>query len=167
MARAYLGLGSNLGDRLAHLRSAIRILEERGIVTVRASHVYETAPVGPVRQQAFLNAVVEVETTLPPVGLLAFAAAVEKALGRERLQRWGPRTLDIDLLLYEDRRVDLPYLQIPHPRMHERRFVLLPLTELEPEIRIPGVGRARDCLAALDEAEQPATKREPLLHSGA
>ena len=167
MARAYLSLGSNTGDRLAHLRSAVRHLERHGIQIARASSVYETAPVGPVKQAPFLNAVVEVSTTLPPVGLLAFILAVETALGRERLIRWGPRTVDMDLLLYEERRVDLPYLQIPHPRMHERRFVLVPLLEVEPDITIPGIGRARACLDALDPESQPAREVGPLRKSGA
>ncbi|NLC55971.1 MAG: 2-amino-4-hydroxy-6-hydroxymethyldihydropteridine diphosphokinase [Armatimonadetes bacterium] len=156
MACAFLSLGSNLGDRLGHLSEAVRQLRERGVTPRRASSVYETAPVGRTEQPAFLNAVIEVETDLEPLALLAQTQAVENALGRRRVLRWGPRTLDIDILLYDDCRIDLPELQVPHPRMHERRFVLLPLVELQPDVVIPGIGPARACLDALDPQTQPA-----------
>ena len=125
-ARAFLGLGTNLGDRLANLQRAVDLLAATsGIRVVRSSRVYETAPVGPP-QPDFLNAVIEVDTDLEPHDLLAAAAAVERALHRVRDVRWGPRTIDVDVLTYDDQMIDTPDLTVPHPRMHERGFVARP-----------------------------------------
>jgi 2-amino-4-hydroxy-6-hydroxymethyldihydropteridine diphosphokinase len=135
---AYLALGANLGDRLEHLREAVRLLAGTdGVEVVRSSRVFETEPVGPP-QPAYLNAVIEVRTTLDPRAMLEAARAVEDALGRVRAERWGPRTIDVDVLTFDDRTVDEPDLQIPHPRMHERGFVLVPLGELDGDPMLPG-----------------------------
>jgi 2-amino-4-hydroxy-6-hydroxymethyldihydropteridine diphosphokinase len=135
---AYLALGSNLGDRLATLQRAVERLEERtGVEVVRSSRVYETEPVGPP-QPAYLNAVLEIETTLDPRALLQAGLAVEDQLGRVRAERWGPRTIDVDVLTYGDAEVHEADLEIPHPRMHERAFVLVPLGELVAEPMLPG-----------------------------
>jgi 2-amino-4-hydroxy-6-hydroxymethyldihydropteridine diphosphokinase len=135
---AYLGLGSNLGDRLERLRGAARLLgATEGIDLVRSSRVYETEPVGPP-QPAYLNAVVRTDTTLAPRGLLEACRAVEDALGRVRAERWGPRTIDVDILTYDEEIVADPDLVIPHPRMHERGFVLVPLGELGGDPALPG-----------------------------
>jgi 2-amino-4-hydroxy-6-hydroxymethyldihydropteridine diphosphokinase len=135
---AFLGLGSNLGDRLATLQRAVELLQARpGNEVVPSSRVYETDPVGPP-QPAYLTAVLEVRTELEPRELLAACLAVEAELGRLRAERWGPRTLDVDVLTYDDRAVDEPDLVVPHPRMHERGFVIVPLRELEPDPRLPG-----------------------------
>ena len=140
--RIYLGLGSNLGDRLANLTAALRGLEDRDVRTVRSSRVYETDPVGGPPQPEYLNAVIEVETTLEPRELLNVCLEVETELGRERGERWGPRTIDIDLLAYGDRQIDEPNLTVPHPRMHERAFVLVPLLELDADPPLPGGRKA-------------------------
>ncbi len=129
--RAFLGLGSNLGDRESTLRTAIRSL---GGDVVAVSSVYETEPVGGPRQGAFLNLVVELDTNLEPRDLLEAARRLEAEAGRERGERWGPRTLDVDVLWVASGPVDEPDLRIPHPRMWERRFVLAPLSELAPEL---------------------------------
>jgi 2-amino-4-hydroxy-6-hydroxymethyldihydropteridine diphosphokinase len=135
---AYLALGSNLGDRLATLQRAVDLLQGvDGIHVLRSSRVFETAPVGPP-QPDYLNAVVGIETSLEPQGLLDACRAVERELGRERGERWGPRTIDVDVLTYDDREVDEPDLRIPHPRMHERAFVLVPLGELDADPPLPG-----------------------------
>ena len=135
---AYLALGSNLGDRLEHLRAAVRKLDAtEGVDVVRSSRVYETEPVGPP-QPAYLNAVIQVDTTLSPRELLESALGVEDSLGRVRAERWGPRTIDVDILVYDERTVDEPDLVIPHPRMHERGFVLIPLSELDADAMLPG-----------------------------
>lgn len=129
--RAFLALGSNLGDRRARLRDAVAGLP--GVVAV--SGVYETDPVGgPAGQPPYLNAVVELETDLSPPELLEVAHELEAAAGRERAERWGPRTLDVDVLLVGDLSVDEPDLVVPHPRMWERPFVLVPLHDLAPEL---------------------------------
>lgn len=134
---AYLALGSNLGDRLEHLRDAVRRLGNvDGIEVVRSSRVFETEPVGPP-QPAYLNAVIEVRTTLDPRALLEACQAVERDLGRVRTERWGPRTIDVDIVTFGQETVDEPDLQIPHPRMHERGFVLVPLGELEADPMLP------------------------------
>jgi 2-amino-4-hydroxy-6-hydroxymethyldihydropteridine diphosphokinase len=136
--KAYLALGSNLGDRLDHLSRAVRLLDATdGVDVVRSSRIYETDPVGPP-QPAYLNAVIEVETSRSPRELLDACRAVEDALGRVRTERWGPRTIDVDVLTFDERTVDEPDLQIPHPRMHERGFVLIPLGELDDDPMLPG-----------------------------
>jgi 2-amino-4-hydroxy-6-hydroxymethyldihydropteridine diphosphokinase len=143
-ARAFIALGSNLGDRLGNLQSAVDGLAgARGISMVRTSRVYETAPVGPP-QPDYLNAVVLVETSLSARELLEACLAIEKAMGRERKERWGPRTIDLDLLLYGREDIHEPGLVVPHPRMHERGFVLAPLLELEADPTLPGGRRLAD-----------------------
>lgn len=131
---AYLGIGSNLGDRLAHLQGAVDTLAREPNVRVTAvSRVYETVPVGGPPQGDFLNAVVAIETTLDARALLRAAQRLETAAQRVREERWGPRTLDVDVLLVGDERVDEPDLQVPHPRLTERAFVLVPLADVAPE----------------------------------
>ncbi|MGH2738955.1 MAG: 2-amino-4-hydroxy-6-hydroxymethyldihydropteridine diphosphokinase [Actinomycetota bacterium] len=142
MTRAYIGLGSNLGERLANLSDAVRRLHERGVGFVHSSRVYETQPVGGPPQPDFLNAVIEVETDLKPRALLQACLGAEDAMGRERTEeRWGPRSIDIDILSFGDEQIDEPDLQIPHPRMHERGFVVIPLFELEADPMIAGGGK--------------------------
>ena len=149
--KAYLALGSNLGDRLEHLSQAVRLLDATGGVDVlRSSRIYETDPLGPP-QPAYLNAVIEVETTKSPRELLEACRAVEDALGRVRTERWGPRTIDVDVLTFDAQTVDEPDLQIPHPRMHERGFVLVPLGELDDDPMLPG-GRTLSSLRILPDA---------------
>ena len=139
MVLAYLALGSNLGDRLAHLRSAVDALAAAGSVRIVAlSRVYETAPVGGPPQDAFLNAVVGITTELEPHPLLELAQRLERDAARERAARWGPRTLDVDVLLYDDLELDTTDLTIPHPRMWERGFVLAPLRDVAPDLVDPG-----------------------------
>jgi 2-amino-4-hydroxy-6-hydroxymethyldihydropteridine diphosphokinase len=135
----YLGLGSNLGDRAAHLAAALRGLEGAGVAIRRCSPLYETEPVGLREQPWFLNLVAEGETTLTPPALLQAAKAVERAVGRTPGRRWGPRVVDVDLLLYDDWQVAerKPWLVIPHPEMWRRRFVLLPLNDLRPDLAAP------------------------------
>jgi len=149
--KAYVGLGSNLGDRAAYLLlglSALSRLPETRLL--RLSPVYETDPVGPP-QPPYLNMVAELETALSPKGLLAEMLGIEKALGRERRERWGPRTLDLDLLLYGDLVLEEAGLSVPHPRLHERAFVLVPLLDLLPEGRHPLLGQSfAELLASLD-----------------
>lgn len=131
MTRAFLGLGSNLGDRWAHLRNAVAALPD----VVAVSPVYETAPVGgPDGQGAFLNCVVELDTERSPRELLELCRSLEAAAERVRLERWGPRTLDVDVLLVGDSVVDEPDLVVPHPRMWERSFVLVPLHDLASDL---------------------------------
>ena len=138
--RAFLSLGSNQGDRWAHLRRAVAGLPD----VVAVSPVYETAPVGgPSGQGAFLNAVVELETELGPRQLLEAGRRLEEAAGRVRAERWGPRTLDVDVLLVGDLAVHEPDLEVPHPRMWERAFVLVPLRDLAPEL-VPEAPRGGD-----------------------
>jgi 2-amino-4-hydroxy-6-hydroxymethyldihydropteridine diphosphokinase len=138
MTIAYLGLGSNLGDRLATLQRAIDLLADSGVRTVASSSVYETEPVGgPQGQPTFLNAVVRVETETDARGLLDAARAAEDACGRVRAVRWGPRTLDVDILLVDGYTSEDPELTVPHPRIAERAFVVAPLLELDPDARLP------------------------------
>ena len=133
--RAYLGLGSNLGDRLGHLQLAVDALARvRGVDVIAVSPVYETAPVGGPPQDAYLNAVVAIETSLDPHELLRQCQVIEELAARERAERWGPRTLDVDVLLVDDRRADDPDLILPHPRMWERGFVLAPLRDIAPDL---------------------------------
>ena len=152
MARAFVGLGSNLGDREQTIARALALLGEHPDVEVlRVSRLRETAPWGYADQPAFLNGAALLETALPPRELLVTLLAVEQQLGRERdpAVRYGPRTIDLDLLLYEDAVLDEPGLTLPHPRLHEREFALEPLAELEPELVIPGHGSLAEVLSAL------------------
>lgn len=140
-ARAYLGIGSNLGDRLANLQSAVDGLARTPGITVTAvSPVYETEPVGGPEQPEYLNAVVGIDTARTPRELLGVAHSIEDAAQRVRDVRWGPRTLDVDVLLVGEDVVDEPDLQVPHPRMRERAFVMAPLTDLEPSLADPPAG---------------------------
>lgn len=149
---AYLALGSNLGDRLACLRGARRALHRPPqINVVAASAIYETEPVGgPDEQPSYLNAVLRVETLLSAADLLTEILAVEKLFGRRRLERWGPRTLDVDLLFFGDEVHRQTDLIIPHPRVHQRAFVLIPLMELAPGLIHPVLGQTvEDMMAKL------------------
>lgn len=145
VTRAFLGLGSNLGDRLESLQRALDLLEKLGVHVLRSSRVYETDPVGGRPQPDYLNAVVEVETPGSARGLLETCLEAERALGRLRGERWGPRAIDLDVLTFGVEEIDEPDLQVPHPRMHERGFVLIPLLELEADPLLPG-GRKADSL---------------------
>ncbi len=137
--KVYLGLGSNLGDRLGNLALAVEKLRANARISVlRLSSIYETEPYGFRDQPPFLNCVVEVETTLPPVGLLIVAKSIEERLGRTAGRRWGPREIDVDILSYEHSRANLDFLQVPHRDMTERRFVLVPFSEIAPDFVPPG-----------------------------
>jgi 2-amino-4-hydroxy-6-hydroxymethyldihydropteridine diphosphokinase len=149
MTVAYVGLGANLGDPRRQLETAIAELESLPDSRVSAvSSIYRSAPMGYRDQPDFLNAVVQVDTGLSPEALLGELRAIEARHGRERPFASAPRTLDLDLLLYGDRVVDSPALVLPHPRMHERAFVLEPLIEIAPRAVVPGRGTAAALLAA-------------------
>ena len=152
MTRAYVGLGANLGPREITIQRAVSLLgQEPGIQVMEESTLRETEPVGVVDQPRFLNGVVALDTTLPPHELLHVLLRIERELGRTRGgERWGPRTIDLDLLVYGSETVDEPGLRVPHPRLHERRFVLEPLADLAPELDLPGVGRVSEALTKLD-----------------
>ena len=138
MATAFIGMGANLGDRAGHLSGAAASLgEQRGVRIVRGSRVYETAPVGVTDQPEFLNAVLQVETDLTPRALMDLLLQVERQFGRVRREKWGPRSLDLDLLLYGNRVICDTGLEVPHPHLHERDFVLVPLCDLCPDGRHP------------------------------
>jgi 2-amino-4-hydroxy-6-hydroxymethyldihydropteridine diphosphokinase len=149
LTAAYIGLGSNLGDREENLRAALALME-REIGPLRSSRFHETDPVGVTDQPKFVNAVAEVRTDLPPRALLDRLLAIERRLGRDRTseQRWGPRLIDLDLLVYGSEVVDEPGLTVPHPRLAERRFALEPLYELAPELVLPDGRRIGDLLAS-------------------
>ena len=149
--RAYVGLGANLGDRQATIERAIELVgAAHGVEVVGVSSLRETDPVGLEDQPRFLNGALAVETTLSPRALLELLLEIERALGRTRTgPRFGPRTIDLDLLLYGDEQMDEPGLTIPHPRLHERRFALEPLAELAPGLEIPGRGSVEQLLAGL------------------
>jgi len=148
---AYIGLGSNLGDRKKYLDDAVRLLSGMpGIETVKASSYYETEPVGNKEQGLFLNAAARIETTLSPKELLEVCQDIENRLGRVRTVRWGPRTIDLDILLFDASIIDMPELEVPHPLMHERAFVLKPLCELDPDVLHPVLKKsAKELLASL------------------
>ncbi len=147
MTITYLALGTNLGDRLANLRLAIDALAPQVRVVAR-SHVYETAAWGYEDQPAFLNMALRAETELIPSALLAYLKKLEAELGRQPNFRWGPRLIDIDILLYDDLVLDAPELNIPHARLHERAFVLVPLADLAPALVHPRLGKTIRQLAS-------------------
>ncbi|MBI4492715.1 MAG: 2-amino-4-hydroxy-6-hydroxymethyldihydropteridine diphosphokinase [Chloroflexi bacterium] len=152
--RAYLGLGSNLGDRAANLAAAVeRLVATPGLRVLRCSSLYETEPVGYLDQPWFLNAVVEVETSLEPAALLQRARAIEAELGRQPGPRWGPRPIDVDILLYGQRTVLTPALQVPHPELWNRLFVLLPLAELQPQLTTPAGQPIAERIAELRQSQ--------------
>lgn len=158
--RAYVALGSNLGDRYEHMRRGVAGLAALpGTRLVAQSDLFETEPVGPVAQGRFLNAAAELRTSLTPRALLEELQSIERACGRLRVsgERWGPRTLDLDLLLYGGAIIDEPGLTVPHPRLHERLFVLLPLAQIAPDLVVPGNGAtAAQLLAACRTSEHAA-----------
>jgi 2-amino-4-hydroxy-6-hydroxymethyldihydropteridine diphosphokinase len=151
VTRAYVGLGANLGPREQTLGRAVeRLGEADGVEVVAVSELRETDPVGVTEQPRFLNGAVALDTTLPPRALLDLLLEIERSLGRVRTERWGPRVLDLDLLVYGDTVIDEPGLRVPHPRLGERRFALEPLADLDPELEIPGIGSVSAALAALE-----------------
>ena len=151
MTLAYVGIGANLGPREETLRRAVELLGRAdGVDVVGVSELRETDPVGVIDQPPFLNGAVAIETMLPARGLLDLLLEIERSLGRVRGERWGPRIVDLDLLVYENGVVDEPGLHVPHPRLDERRFALEPLADLNPDLEIPGRGTVSALLAALD-----------------
>lgn len=154
--RAYVGLGANVGDARAAVESAFGALDALPRTRlVGRSRLYRSPAWGPVPQSEYVNAVAAVDTRMEPMQLLDALLGIERAAGRDRslAPRWGPRTLDLDLLLYGDRSIDVPGLQVPHPRLHERAFVIVPLAEIAPDIGIPGRGSVaamRDAMATAD-----------------
>ncbi|MBS7458711.1 2-amino-4-hydroxy-6-hydroxymethyldihydropteridine diphosphokinase [Coralloluteibacterium stylophorae] len=152
--RAFIGLGGNLGDVAATFEAALARLEARpGCRVALRSRNYRTPPWGEPGQPDFLNAVAALETLLAPAALLDALLEIERAHGRDRsreVPRWGPRTLDLDLLVHGDVVCDTPALTLPHPRLHERAFVLVPLAEIAPDLDVPGYGRVARLLAGVD-----------------
>lgn len=149
---AYVAIGTNLGDRMATIRSAIESLANGGMI-VAASSIYETEPVGYLEQPAFLNAVVKLDTWLAAEELLEVLQIIEREHGRTREFANGPRTLDLDLLMFDAEKRDRPDLTLPHPRMHERAFVLVPLAEIDPDVEHPVLKRsAKDLLWGIDQS---------------
>jgi 2-amino-4-hydroxy-6-hydroxymethyldihydropteridine diphosphokinase len=148
----FLSLGSNIGDREKNLRAAIAALPELGVKLKKVSSIYETEPVDLLEQPWFLNCVVEGETTVPPAALLKKLRELERQMGSKKVVPRGPRLIDLDILVYSEQTIDSPELQVPHPRMHLRRFVLAPLAEIAPELKHPSwSGNAAQLLAALDD----------------
>lgn len=138
MNQAFLGLGTNMGDRYRNLLDAMNHLKTHPeIDVVQTSSIYETDPVGFTEQDPFLNMVIEVKTSLTPIDLLNVCLQVERSLGRKRIIRWGPRIIDLDILLYNQENIESEKLFVPHPRMHERAFVLIPLLEISPNEKLP------------------------------
>jgi 2-amino-4-hydroxy-6-hydroxymethyldihydropteridine diphosphokinase len=134
--RAYIGLGSNLGDRLDNLKRAVELMLEKGLAVMEASSVYETDPVGPP-QPDFLNAAVAVDCDLPPAELVAVLKQVESEIGREQSERWGPRVIDLDLLLYGEESVSEPGVTVPHAELTNRAFALVPILEIDNDVELP------------------------------
>ena len=141
MSIAYIGLGSNIGNREENCKEAIRLLEENGISVKKQSSMYETEPWGVKEQPRFVNMAVEIETTKKPEDLLGILKNIENQMGRTESVKWGQRIIDLDILLYDDLIVETPHLEIPHPFMHEREFVLRPLAEIAPDKRHPVIGK--------------------------
>jgi 2-amino-4-hydroxy-6-hydroxymethyldihydropteridine diphosphokinase len=161
MTQAYLGIGSNVGERRSFCRRAVAQLDaSQGLDVVATSSLYETSPVGGPPQRSFVNLVCGVETSLDAQDLLEVCKTIERRLGREPSEmRWGPRVIDIDILTFGDEKLNEPGLEIPHPRMTMRRFVLVPLLEIDPEASDPWGTRYADWL---DEAEGEVVRLEPL-----
>ncbi|HAQ06149.1 MAG TPA: 2-amino-4-hydroxy-6-hydroxymethyldihydropteridine diphosphokinase, partial [Bacillus bacterium] len=152
---AYIALGSNMGDRFGYLKKAILLLEgHEKIKVVNTSSIFETDPVGYTDQDQFLNMAIHVLTSLKPLELLDACLRVEEETGRKRDIRWGPRTLDLDILLYNHENIETEKLTIPHPRMSERAFVILPLIEMNPNIKLPVMEEPlKSCLKSIPDKE--------------
>jgi 2-amino-4-hydroxy-6-hydroxymethyldihydropteridine diphosphokinase len=171
VAEVLLGLGGNLGDPLATIEAALAALAARGVAVSARSRAYRTKPWGVLDQPDFVNLCARASTDLAPETVLAAALGVEAALGRERRERWGPRTIDVDLLAYDDRRLARPGLQLPHPRLTERAFVLVPLAEIAPDWVIDG-RPVSEWAARIDRAgvlaiEGPLPEGEARMQNGA
>jgi 2-amino-4-hydroxy-6-hydroxymethyldihydropteridine diphosphokinase len=150
---AYIGIGSNMDDPQQQVRGAFQALASLpDSLLIARSRLYRTRPFGPVQQGDFINAVAGLLTRLPPEKLLAELRALEVAQGRRRAERWGPRTLDLDLLVYGDRTINTETLEVPHPGIAERGFVLAPLADIAPTLFVPGAGRVADLLQRLPDA---------------
>lgn len=160
MSRCAIGVGSNLGDRAAHVRAAIRGLRAVSAI-VGVSSLYESAPVGGPDQGPYLNAVVLIDTARPPMSLLRDLLLIERARGRTREAKWGPRTLDLDLLLYDRLSLDLPQLTVPHPEIRYRRFVLDPLLEVWPDATMPDGSAIEPAAGAVAEQVLQRLEEEP------
>ncbi len=153
MPKAYLSLGSNIGNREAYLRAATKIIKANSSIKVtKVSGVYETEAVDGTPQRPFLNVVIEIETQISPGELLRICQFVEEFLKRKRRVKWGPRTMDVDILLYGQEEVKQPGLVIPHPEMSKRAFVLVPLLEIEPHVTFPNGAQVSDCLNSISLA---------------
>lgn len=151
MAIIYIGLGTNIGDRAANCRKAVELLSEKGVKPLRQSSYYETEPWGKLDQPPFINAVLEADTALSPKELLEAVKGVEQEMGRTTVERWGPRVIDLDILLYDGLQLDEEGLVLPHPLMHARAFVLVPLNEIAPELAHPVFGKTiSELLSRLD-----------------
>jgi len=156
---AYIGLGSNLGDRIGSIVEALRRLNAPGVAVTKVSSIYHSAAILVTDQPDFLNAVAEVHTDLPPRALLDFCLRVESQMGRVRHRRWGPRNIDLDLLLYGDLQIQEPDLQVPHPGLRKRPFVYVPLAEIAPELLLPDGEPVRGLLSS--EMVRDVTRVQP------
>ncbi|HLR66638.1 2-amino-4-hydroxy-6-hydroxymethyldihydropteridine diphosphokinase [Virgibacillus alimentarius] len=164
MKKAFIALGTNIGPRFTYLNHAISALSEvEGIIILKKSSIYETAPVGYLDQRYFLNMVIQIETSLEAIELLNTCQTIEQQLGRKRTIRFGPRTIDLDILVYNQENIKTERLSVPHPRMHERAFVLVPLEEIAPSLNIPTYNKtAGDLIKDLSEsAEKDVTTWTP------
>ena len=161
MNTAYIALGSNISKREEFLKDAITLLDEHNDIQVtKKSSVYETAPVGYTEQSDFLNMVIKVQTSLPPLQLLDYCQGIERELGRKRVIKWGPRTIDLDILLYNHENMKAERLTVPHPHMQERAFVMVPLADLDAEVTLPHMKQtAAEVLRNLPAAEVDSMRK--------
>lgn len=151
---AYIGLGSNVGDRVANIEQAVELLAaDKSVRVTRRSSLYETKPVGYRNQPDFINAVIEVETSLTPQELIGLTKSIEEKLQRQRLIIWGPRTIDMDILFYNDQSINEPHLQVPHPEIEKRAFVLVPLAEIAGNRRHPSGKTINEMLKSLGKVK--------------
>jgi 2-amino-4-hydroxy-6-hydroxymethyldihydropteridine diphosphokinase len=159
---AYIGMSSNLGDKINNCRKALKEIEsENGIMVLKRSSLYKSEPVGYKNQDWFINLVIKIKTSLIPIDLLKIINNIENKLKRVRIIRWGPRTIDLDILLYNNDIIELPELRIPHPLLHKRRFVLLPFSEIDPDIVHPLLNKKiSEILKELDDTSSVEVYKE-------